>query len=232
MKERPIIFSAPMVRAILEGRKTQTRRIVNPKWSCVDWEYVSVGDRCHTLASHAHGTIGDRLWVREGFARVPATAYRCSTGVHQTADPGDSDMCVVYREGWERSSPGGWRSPIFMPRWASRITLEITEVRIERLRAISEADAVAEGSTMRPSCNGFRHASPGWSMDWSRVGEFSRFAAAAQRGQKAPLTEGDISLGTAEGAFANFFNRIHGAGSWDTNPWVWVIEFKKVETVE
>jgi hypothetical protein len=229
-----------MVQAILEGRKTQTRRVVKHQdevrqtsdgiqlWTgFMGWQPMS-----EAVSLCRHGVPGDRLWVREGFARVPATAYRCSTGVHQTADPGDSDMCVVYREGWERSLPGGWRSPIFMPRWASRITLEITEVRIERLQAISEADAVAEGSTMRPSCNGFRHANPGWSMDWSRVGEFSRFATAAQRGQKAPLTEGDISLTTARFAFANFFDRIHGAGSWDTNPWVWVIEFKKVETVE
>ncbi len=209
MKERPIIFSAPMVRAILEGRKTQTRRIVNPKWSCVDWEYVSVGDRCHTLASHAHGTIGDRLWVREAFARVPATAYRCSTGVHQTADPGDSDMCVVYREGWERSSPGGWRSPIFMFRWASRITLEITGARVERLQAITDQDAQAEGIRELP----LQEGQPGawWAADptWPKLHG------------RSPVD-----------AYAKLWGSIHGAGSWDTNPWVWVIEFNKLETTK
>ncbi len=240
MKERPIIFSAPMVRAILEGGKTQERRVVKRQdevlqsgdgveiWTgFMGWEPMG-----EAISLCPHGVPGDRLWVREAFARVPATAYRCSDGVHQTTDPGDPDMCAVYREGWERSSPGGWRSPALMPRWASRITLEITGIHVERLQGITEGDATAEGATMRPSCNGFRHANPGWSMDWSRVGEFSRFATAAQRGQKAPLTEGDISLTTARYAFANFFDRIHGRGFWDANPWVWVIEFNKLETTK
>lgn len=257
IKERPIIFSVPMVRAILEGRKTQMRRVINPQpaddallpreWGKVFRRrnqpdiYGGDGTRCGNvpLADGGwgeiycpHGAPGDRLWVREAFARVPATAYHCSTGVDQTADPGDPDMCAVYREGWKRSSPGGWRSPVLMPRWASRITLEITDIRVERLQGIIEGDAIAEGATMRPSCSGFRHAHPGWSMDWSRVGEFSRFAAGAQHGQKAPLTEGDISLSTARLAFANFFNRIHGPNSWDASPWVWVIEFIKLEATK
>jgi hypothetical protein len=178
VKERPILFSGPMMRAILEGRKTQTRRAVNTKrYSCIDWGYASVGDRCHSLAAHAYGKPGDRLWVRETFALVPATAYRCSTGVQQTLNPGDPDTCAVYREGWERSKPGSWRPSIFMPRWASRITLEITGVRVERLQQISDADALAEGCSLAS-------------------------------------------------VYARLWESIHGPGSWDANPWVWVVEFR------
>ncbi len=252
MKERPIIFSAPMVRAILEGRKTQERRVVKRQDEVVQfgdgvklwngfmgWESVSEAVRLCP-----HGAPGDRLWVREAHRYwwpdwEDPGAYPCSC--RYKADETVIDLPVSWDEGEQfmtpedaglDKEPSKWRPSIFTPRWASRITLKITGVRVERLQAISEADAVAEGATMRPSCNGFRHANPGWSMDWSRVGEFSRFATAAQRGQKAPLTEGDISLTTARYAFANFFDRVHGRGFWDANPWVWVIEFNKLETTK
>ena len=121
MKERPIIFSGPSVRAILDGRKTQTRRIVKaPKGMSA--EFAGVDFAC------PYGCPGDRLWVRETHSFYDR---ECRKPYYQ-ADIDD----------WE---PGGWRSPIFMPRWASRITLEITDVRVQRVQEITEAEAKAEG---------------------------------------------------------------------------------------
>jgi len=149
MKERPILFSGPMVRAILEGRKTVTRRVV--KGIALEWlapgmfvpSFVASpgNDLC------PYGQPGDRLWVRETWAHVPVTAYRMSTGVQQTSDPTDPDMAAVYRAGWERSAPGRWRPSVHMPRWASRITLEVTDVGLERVQDITEEEARAEGVT-------------------------------------------------------------------------------------
>lgn len=149
MKERPIIFSAPMVRAILAGNKTQTRRVVNVKrghrmvtdeglWQCED-------DRC------PYGERGNRLWVRETWwkgsededeapskDRGSPTEYKADSGA---AAPGGWDwMRRSDRPPWAR-----WRSPLHMPRWASRITLEIVDVRVQRVQDITEGDARAEG---------------------------------------------------------------------------------------
>lgn len=192
MTDRPILFSAPMIRAILREievpgtGKTQTRRIlklhneppqyIGPKGcekdpTCWGWEGPDGGyalaDRDsedpHACSWHdleASYRPCDRLWVREAHALVPASAYRCSDGVQQTINPHDRDMAAVYRCGWERSAPR-WRPSIHMPHWASRITLDVTDVRVQRLHDISEDDAAAEGfsgtlagATAR---HGFRH---------------------------------------------------------------------------
>lgn len=123
MKERPILFSAPMVKAILSGTKTQTRRIVKP-------QQFPLG----TCVACPYGTVGDRLWVRETWLQVPA-------GIAFRADGGDH-----YGAGGKLK----WRPSIFMPRAASRITLEVTGVRVERLQGISEDDAEAEGVAAEP----------------------------------------------------------------------------------
>jgi hypothetical protein len=196
-RERPIIFSAPMVRAILDGSKTQARRkVLLGRWQIEErddgspwpWLYDEKrgGDswlRC------PYGQPGDRLWVRETFAIVPRTAYRCSEGVQQTLRPDDDQDAAIYREGWTRSRGGfRWRPSIHMPRWASRITLEVTGIRVERLQDISEKDANAEG---------VKHSLhlPG--------GRFAREN------------------------FAHLWWTIHGDESWEANPLVWVVEFKR-----
>lgn len=143
MADRSIIMSGPMVRAILAGRKTQTRRVLRPqpvyradvptklKWQLTNGRGIFNFDdeqfrrRAPILTPYAPG---QRLWVRETWARVPATAYRASSDVEQRVDPTDRDFAAVYRAGWDRSAPR-WRSPIHMPRWASRITLHVTERR-------------------------------------------------------------------------------------------------------
>ena len=167
MTERPILFNGPMVRAILDGRKTMTRRIVKAG-TRDDWNACP------------YGVIGDRLWVRE--------TWRCFGGreyEYQQHQPS-----IIYRaDDGPTHNEGGWRPSIFMPRWASRITLEITGVRVERLQDISEADAEAEG------CTGDHRA--------------DRDSDAAQE-------------------FRSLWNQINGKrASWDSNPWVWVVEFRR-----
>ena len=118
MKERPILFSGPMVRAILNGTKTQTRRVMRP------------GERVEKmiLNKSPYGIPGDRLWVRETWTGADDPAHK---------------HAVHYRADGERACR--WRPSILMPRWASRITLEVTGIRIERLCDITERDALAEG---------------------------------------------------------------------------------------
>lgn len=131
--EKPILFSGPMVRAILAGRKSVTRRIA-PVLLPADKNYIreaeDTADWCAKRAAQCpFGQPGDRLWVRE----TCAIETDLATGDQRVAYRADGDL------------PFGWTSPIHMPRWASRLTLEILSVRVERLQAITEADAVAEG---------------------------------------------------------------------------------------
>lgn len=163
MSERPIIFSAPMVPPILSDDKTQTRRIIKPKaWNkagdvvniniAAAANYTKGADgRMYFAFVHPRGgpltayvspyAVGDRMWVREAHAFMPKTAYALPKAI----SPADPDMAAYYREGFDRSGKIIWRPSIHMPRWASRITLEVTEVRVQRLQEISEEDARAEG---------------------------------------------------------------------------------------
>ena len=215
MKERPILFSAPMIRAILEGRKTQTRRVVKPTNGHTIEQIISTPDSLAAFIRHRcpYGQPGDRLWVREAFRFLdsfdgdsPATVgARClAAGYPKPWAPTqyEADGC---RDNWMHvgtppspgsATPGKLRPGIHMPRWASRINLEITAVRVERLNDISEADAMAEGVT---------------------VGEDRSFAY-AERGMKyEPHRE----------AFEHLWESINGPRSWAADPWVWVVEFKR-----
>jgi hypothetical protein len=218
MKERPIIFSAPMVRAILAGTKTQTRRVVRPQppeilpayapkvyWPARDrhmthgdpdgaaylqFERPGDYDGAHVMRGGfgfrcPYGQPGDRLWVREAWkVDLNHKFYRADE----------------QRPG-ELTSAMRWVHSIHMPRWASRITLEVTAIRVERLQDISEADAQAEGVTPKwePGCSG-------------------RLMDAL----------GGFSFRPAASAYAELWEQIHGPGSWDANPWVWVVEFRRV----
>jgi hypothetical protein len=153
MKEHPIIFSGEMVLAILEGRKHQTRRVVKPQ-PPFENAVIRINDDTGVFTwihTYFHGDMkcpygmkGDLLCVKETFARVPTTAYLRS-GVYQTINPEDRYEAVIYKAGWNHCKPGRWRPSVHMPRWASRITLAVTDVRCERLRAISPEDKIAEG---------------------------------------------------------------------------------------
>ncbi|MDR5771090.1 MULTISPECIES: hypothetical protein [unclassified Caballeronia] len=207
MKERPLAFSAPMVHAILDGRKTQTRRVVKLPHanSLGQWEPTTIGGRnggCtkdgqaipeqgaiwHTRTADTlvcpYGQPGDRLWVRETWAQPAAL------------DPGPT----VYRADYPACVPSGfenvplddeitWKPSIHMPRALSRITLEITGVRVERLQAVSRGDAMDEGC---PFPN---------------------------------IADGD----DPRKWFFELWSQINGDESWDANPFVWVIEFRRIQ---
>ena len=238
MKERPILFSAPMVRALLACTKTQTRRVVKPQPPgdydslLVDAIYPVVIDRNGDDQPGAerygvttnngewclpcpYGQPGDRLWVREAWG-----AHFIWDDVPPSEIPNDGKECLFYRaDGFStgrcsQTQRDKWRPSIHMPRWASRITLEIISVRVERLHDISEADAVAEG-----------------------------LAALTKDGRtiKYGIPDSDGLPGTddsgwpwqnwhlnAVGAYRHLWESINGPGSWDANPWVWVVEFKRV----
>lgn len=210
MKERPILFQGDMVRAILSGEKTQTRRIIStrhvplPPWGFMpdetDAGWPEVVDECgdHHPAVCPYGQAKDRLWVRETFTLydIPPTmqgAPQLTRGPMNPHGPlaGRWQLAAGY-DGDPR--PGGWpnelkRVPsIHMPRWASRLTLEVTGVRVERLHAISEEDAQAEGADR---------------AYWK--------------------------VGSYRDAFTLLWKTINGDESWAANPWVWVISFRRVE---
>ncbi len=202
MAERPILFSGSMVRAILEGKKTQTRRVVRgdvedvgpPGWyarrrlvhrptcqsahceSVDDGELACGGwdcDRSGSATRSPYGRAMDLLWVKETFAPRCADAERFGTEE------------IIYRADGGLLSEPRWKPSIFMPRWASRITLEVAGVRVERLQDISEEDAEAEGCA-----SGLESVSARW-----------RYEA--------------------------LWSEINGDDSWNTNPWVWVVEFER-----
>lgn len=220
MKERPIIFSGPMVRTILKDRKTQTRRVIKPqpanpmqhvvKALC---QFFRDKGRSMKPIKCPYGQPGDGLWVRETWAAVRffeayedgyALGYADDWEGSERIPKGPGSWCVLYRADgeWEDNIEDrgfAWRPSIHMPRWASRITLEVTGVRVERVQDITDGDVAKEGVTWGwPGQLGSKHGSP------------------------------------ARDAFAKLWDSLNakrGYG-WDMNPWVWVLEFKRLEGVE
>lgn len=196
MKARPILFSGEMVRAILAGTKTQTRRIAkffdndeamqfDPRFDGGIWKAADYGYECKC----PYGVPGDRLWVRETFAVNPHYSER------------NGQPKYFYRaDGPEYESDGAWKPSIFMPRWASRFTLEITDVRVQRLHDIGRDgrkahDVLAEGITD------------------AQIEHWRKW-----------LHPDDAPAHT----YGVLWDSINGKGSWQSNPWVWAITFKKV----
>lgn len=222
--ERPLIFSDEMVRAIIDGRKTQTRRICR----CQDIGVATppdrrlkgpIGSRAHALHGEwseserqfwletmcERGKIGNRFWIREAWGYFGGEEY-----IYQR-----EQSAVMYRATWLTDSrrpvshsgvtPLGdrkWRTPVFMPRWASRLTIELTEIRIERVQDISDADAIAEGL-------------------YQRCGDVYPAITEYSCGDDFWTTKPRI-------AFQRLWMRINGKASWDANPFVWPLSFKKL----
>jgi hypothetical protein len=205
MREKPILFSGPMVRAILAGTKTQTRRIVKPQppTGCTGMEsidsppfqgfrFLPVGlwpeDPRYGNRSCPYGQPGGRLWVREAWAKnTDAVGTKFDDPILYRAD-----FQTGSGSDWWRNSSlfgGNWRPSIFMPRWASRITLEITEIRVQRLQEISAQDAIAEGIAKSPT--------------------------------SYPRDERDDFRDLWDSINANKY-------PWASNPYVWALTFKKI----
>lgn len=234
VKERPILFSAPMVRAILDGRKTVTRRPVKPDWIQSDRAPLNTAPSLfHFWCSGEHvcpyGEPGQRLWVRETFMDL------LGTGVEHRPDPNGPLQRYAYRADYPPGSHSDearkdfglkWKPSIHMPRAACRILLEITDVRVERLQDISEEQAQAEGCFFTDYGRKCGHGGKGW----SEVGDCP--APAEHHPQRegwmwAETTSHEQCLGSARNAFGNLWNTT--GGDWDANPWVWVVEFKRVQ---
>ncbi|WP_269935839.1 hypothetical protein [Serratia liquefaciens] len=257
MKERPVIFNGEMVRAILDGRKTQTRRVmkVQPEYPELGLRHIvdstnsddigkyfwSQSDACGASKSRSKaflcpfGQVGDRLWVRETFATL-GNEDGCAIDWNENlVKGGGQEAARIYRASCEQKSgnyglwsipdiadwkphtwnvqyEGSWVPSIHMPRWASRILLEITAVRVERLNDISEEDAKAEG--VRAIGNNFGNG-PAYCdyllPNWDDAAEWYNHAS---------------------DSFKSLWKSIYGAENWRANPWAWVIEFKRVrETI-
>lgn len=214
-KERPILFSGPMVRAILDGRKTMTRRIIKPQpermpvqcmYSKTGWaqegtlnKYGNKGCSCHAEVRFPGWWPGTRLWVRETWrahddAETIAVNYAADDSViYFGPHAGINAKRFSHLLSWQ------WKPSIHMPRWASRLTLEITSVRVERLQDISEEDAKAEGVEK------FKH---GWKNYIDH--------------------ESPMPQASAADSFCALWESINGRDSWSANPWVWVLTFRVV----
>ena len=215
MKERPIIMSAAMVRAILDGSKTQTRRVCNA--ARVDGDEIDYRDEDgwplryiegagDLRAACPYGVAGDHLWVREnGWQRPDRTARMMREGADTwQAYYFDADGCTSASDIADFKEWGFKRRPsIHMPRWASRITLEVTHVGVERLGDISEQDAIAEGMPSIVRNNRVRYGLAHWPQHrWHCT--------------------------SARGAFQALWQSIHGEDSWKPDTWVWAVAFKRV----
>ncbi len=218
MKERPILFSAPMVRAILACTKTQTRRVMSLHPSAIACccggtaaRWVSEGDRWHCgtcgggarlrprdveYARCPYGQPGDRLWVRETHAPQPDCWGSWDRWTRGEGGPGP---VIHYKASDQRAWVDRWRPSIHMPRWASRITLEIASVRVERLQSISREDALAEGIVQLRD--------GGYGLP---AGEYYHHSDPSQ-------------------SYFQLWADINGPGSVEANHWVWVINFKRLE---
>lgn len=198
-KEHGILFSAPMVRALLAGTKTQTRRAFK------DSPPPGINVAIVNNTTQRFGGPGDRLWVRETWMADPPIDNSWPSTQFAGCKPRDHSLipaeyrkpehCLYRADGF--ADLHGWTPAIHMFRWASRLTLEIAEVRVERLQEISAADAIAEG-----------------------IGEF--IGGWACLTDDAPQQAG----ATPQEGYRHLWERINGAGSWNANPWVWVVGFR------
>lgn len=230
VKERPILFSGPMVRAIISGRKTQTRRIIkNPV--VVGGEMTGWRDRFGGLNARFRcplGYVGDRLWLREAHAFTTGIDVVPLHSVIYRADDGAEEWA---QDRLSRQSACGspWRPSIHMPRWASRITLEIEQVRVQRVQEISEEDGIAEGLLAQVGDGTGR--GPGYK--WHGVGYhgagFDRyreptFHVPSEDGRCRCRVGGPTP---AQCAFRELWDYIHGPGAFDRNDWLWALTFRR-----
>lgn len=231
IKEHGILFSAPMVRAILAGQKSQTRRLLQAQSAeCADvwadngdgtWSSGWRGDGGNLATLETvrapHGPVGRRLWVRETWRTEELQSGQ--DGVRFAADDvfapidnteGAAEDWVIAHNNGARAAK--WKPSIHMPRWASRITLEVTRVRVERVGDISEEDARAEGVD--------------WAAPYYTAAELRRRLDEDDR--EDPREVGYSSGSFARQNYVKLWDEINGAGSFAASPWVWVYDFRRV----
>lgn len=215
---RPIIFSTPMVRALLSGSKTQTRRIIKPKPdengvaymknAPLDWKgewfpWMWDNEEGERFAKHCpYGEPGDVLWVRESFGSNGLDYFRYKA---DWIEEDGYDKGPGFKKPWDK-----WKPSIHMPRKAARLFLQVTEIRVERLLSISEVDAESEGVDRVLGSNQIP-GERGWKSGYINYHDPRRI------------------LDTAVLSFFSLWESIHGADSLNANPWVWVVKFKRVE---
>jgi hypothetical protein len=226
MKERPILFSGPMVRAILDGKKTQTRRVVKNAHGTF-WDHAGYQPRLNLLTRKfdwihtdgdknqygpdirsPFGLPGDRLWVRETWGVFNNERTLAFIGKVKSKSDVDLPCSVAYRADQENLPDGAWRPSIHMPRWASRIVLEVTGVRVERLQDIGEEDAMAEGI-----------------REFTKDGQLKKYA------HDDELYPWRSMARTPRDAFQRLWFETYGEADncWGDNPWVWVVEFRRLK---
>jgi hypothetical protein len=205
MTDKPIIFSEPMILALLAGRKTQTRRLAW-RWTVRKTPRGEKGEMVRTEWQRVQP--GDRLWVRESWSH-DAPDLATARSAFEDIMPGGVSFGPYYRATEVAPETLKWISPIYMPRWASRLTLVVTATKIEPVQNISEEDAIAEGARYFSDIecrHPYPHSAPHWSME-------------------QPSSTDDC-LGSAQHAFGNFWNKMQGSGAWDANPEVVCIAFE------
>lgn len=247
MKERPILFSAPMVRALLDGTKTQTRRICKSQPYANGFQFDGHDILCHNdylppstmlmdvkrgpyryTTSNAegwevecpYGQPGDQLWVRETHAPQPDCSLAWEKWLHGAG--GEKPIIHYAADASERAWVEKWRPSIHMPRWASRIDLEVTGVRVERLQDISEADAEAEGCERLDSERDVH--------DWKlcpQCGGTGLYTSFGPNLGACPDTDCQ-KCDTYVKRYQHLWESINGPDSWTLNPWVWVVTFRSV----
>ena len=209
MKHIPILFSTPMVQAIIEGRKTQTRRVIKPQHLPVE---VAPNEFIANRALCPYGQVGDILWVRESWQHTRIL----------NINPQDENYGYVYRasengidfqnniEGWT------WKPSLLMPKDACRLFLKITDVRVENLQSIGEKDAKAEGVD--------------YSYDELEGYSYKNYAPKPNGNRKLNTRFSNLAwFNSPIDSFKSLWFSINGEQSWNENPWVWVITFERTE---
>lgn len=263
MKEHPVLFNAPMIRALLDGTKTQTRRPVKgvPP-SVVRFEVASLsktefGKKApiwlgwtadnNNIDFHApcpFGVVGDRLWVRETWAPFHIGSKHSLASPVEDLDDADGARFAADRRVWSCTGGNGahapaddggwnyaphrWRPSIHMPRWASRITLEVTDVRVQRVQDISEEDAKAEGVTtmdMPEEWMAVRRRAMGYEESIA----FDRQPSSVvidELGLREVTRHPARTLTSTRSGFSRLWDSVYD--SWNANPWVWAVSFRRV----
>ena len=210
------IFSGQEVQAIISGNKTMFREVIkaqpnseiNPVYlkECNSWQWATKESR-----RECPYQVGQKIFCKESFV-----------------DFRNNNSDIFYKSDFDlnnlvKTVDLKWKPAQHMKKEQSRITLEITGIKVERLAEISKEDAIKEGATSRPNCHGYANRYEGWCMNWNKVGEASKWAS-----NRKTLSESDVCMGSAQYAFGNFWNATHKKleEKWEANPWVFAYEFE------